>query len=97
MKKIGMLMLTGCLFILLWGCATPGQESFNQAQEFLKQNRLEEAIARLEQAIVQEPNQSEYKKALSRGEGASREAAPGRKTASGGSPLCGGGKGRSGR
>jgi curli biogenesis system outer membrane secretion channel CsgG len=64
MKKIGMLMLTGCLFILLWGCATPGQESFNQAQEFLKQNRLEESIARLEQAIVLEPKQLEYKKAL---------------------------------
>ena len=52
------------VLVVLSGCATPGQESFNQAQEFLKQNRLEESIARLEQAIVLEPNQSEYKKAL---------------------------------
>ena len=57
-------MLTGCLFILLWGCATAGRMSYNEAQEFLQQNRLEEAIARLEQAIVQEPNELEYKKAL---------------------------------
>jgi curli biogenesis system outer membrane secretion channel CsgG len=64
MKKTGMWILTGCLFILLWGCATPGQLSFNQAQEFLQQNRLEEAITRLEQAIVLEPKQLEYKKAL---------------------------------
>jgi curli biogenesis system outer membrane secretion channel CsgG len=52
------------ILVSLSGCATPGLESFNQAQEFLRQNRLDEAIARLEQAIVLEPDQSEYKKAL---------------------------------
>lgn len=64
MKKLWTWIPAGCLLMMLWGCATPGQESFNQAQEFLKQNRLEEAIARLEQAIAQEPGQSEYRKAL---------------------------------
>lgn len=64
MKRLHCWAILCVILIALSGCATPGQENFSQAQGFLKQNRLEEAIARLEQAIVQEPNQSEYKKAL---------------------------------
>lgn len=64
MKKVYVWAMLCIIVLVLSGCATPGQESFNQAQEFLKQNRLEEAIARLEQAIAQEPDQSEYKKTL---------------------------------
>ncbi|MEW6334241.1 MAG: CsgG/HfaB family protein [Thermodesulfobacteriota bacterium] len=64
MKRVHVWAVVCIIVLLLSGCATPGQESFHQAQEFLKQNRLEEAIARLEQAIAQEPDQSEYRKAL---------------------------------
>ena len=64
MKRFHGWVILCITLVVLWGCATPGQESFNQAQEFLQQNRLEEAIARLEQAIVLEPDQSEYKKTL---------------------------------
>jgi curli biogenesis system outer membrane secretion channel CsgG len=64
MKRLHCWAILCVILIALSGCAGPGQESFNQAQEFLKQNRLEEAIARLEQAVVQEPGQPEYKKAL---------------------------------
>jgi len=64
MERLHVWALLCVILFVLTGCATPGQESFNQAQEFLKQNRLEEAIARLEQAIIQEPAQSEYRKAL---------------------------------
>jgi tetratricopeptide (TPR) repeat protein len=64
MKSIQSWTVLCAILIVLAGCAGPGQESFNQAQEFLKQNRLDEAIARLEQAVVQEPGQPEYKKTL---------------------------------
>jgi len=64
MKRLHGWAILCVILVVLSGCATPGQESFNQAQEFLQQNRLEEAIARLEQAIVQGPDQQEYKKAL---------------------------------
>lgn len=64
MKRLQGLAVLFVMLIMLFGCATPGQESFNEAQTFLAQNRLEEAIARLEQAIVKEPDQPEYKKAL---------------------------------
>ena len=64
MKRLQGLAVLCVMLIMLFGCATPGQESFNEAQTFLAQNRLEEAIARLEQAIVKEPDQPEYKKAL---------------------------------
>lgn len=64
MKRLQGWAILCVMLIALSGCATPGQESFNEAQTFLAQNRLEEAIARLEQAIVKEPDQPEYKKAL---------------------------------
>jgi tetratricopeptide (TPR) repeat protein len=65
MKRLHCWAILCIILIALSGCATPaGLENFNQAQDFLKQNRLEEAIARLEQAIIQEPDQMEYKKAL---------------------------------
>lgn len=64
MKRLQVWAILCIILPVLSGCATPGQENFNQAQEFLKQNRLEEAIARLEQAIAQEPDQSEYRKTL---------------------------------
>jgi curli biogenesis system outer membrane secretion channel CsgG len=64
MKRLHSWAILCVILFMLSGCATPGQESFNQAQEFLKQNRLEEAITRLEQAITQEPDQTEYKKTL---------------------------------
>ena len=64
MRKLQGWAILCVMLITLSGCATPGQESFNEAQTFLAQNRLEEAIVRLEQAIVKEPDQPEYKKAL---------------------------------
>lgn len=53
------------IVVVIYGCAIqPGQESFNVGQGLVKGNRLEEAIAMLEDAVAKEPQNMEYMSAL---------------------------------
>ncbi len=65
MKTKGAVVVAAWLLgLLLGGCAGPGRESFDLGMQLSQQGRLEEAIARYEEALRQEPNQPEYKTAL---------------------------------
>jgi tetratricopeptide (TPR) repeat protein len=48
------------LSMVIYGCATPGGDSFKLGQELAKNNRLEEAIAMYEDALAKDPKNAEY-------------------------------------
>ncbi|HXX34919.1 MAG TPA: CsgG/HfaB family protein [Thermodesulfobacteriota bacterium] len=50
--------------MVIYGCATPGGESFKLGKELAKNNRLEEAIAMYEDAVAKEPKNAEYQDTL---------------------------------
>ncbi|MBA4393928.1 MAG: hypothetical protein C0407_10285 [Desulfobacca sp.] len=50
--------------LVLFGCAGPGQESFSLGKQLAGQDRLEEAMAKYEQAVAQEPDNPEYRQTL---------------------------------
>lgn len=52
--------------ILIYGCVSPGKESFDTAQGLIKANRFEEAISMLDDAVTKEPDNQEYKAELKR-------------------------------
>jgi tetratricopeptide (TPR) repeat protein len=60
--KFAILLFLFALFI--YGCVTPGQESFQLGQTLLSQNRVEDAVSMYEDAIAKEPENEEYKNAL---------------------------------
>ncbi|MBI4681870.1 MAG: hypothetical protein HY757_02065 [Nitrospirae bacterium] len=62
-------IILAALMLAVYGCATPGNESFNLGQELAGQDRLEEAIAMYEEALVKEPDKPEYKNALANAKG----------------------------
>ncbi|MBI4839198.1 MAG: hypothetical protein HY806_08705 [Nitrospirae bacterium] len=46
--------------LAVYGCATPGKESFDLGQELVKHNRFEEAMSMFEDALKKEPGNPEY-------------------------------------
>ncbi|MBI5893362.1 MAG: hypothetical protein HZB79_06900 [Deltaproteobacteria bacterium] len=50
----------------IYGCVTPGLESFNLGQDLAKNDRLEEAIVMLEDAVNKEPQNTQYLESLSK-------------------------------
>ncbi|MBI5409793.1 MAG: hypothetical protein HZA14_10545 [Nitrospirae bacterium] len=60
-KKV---VLLAAIMLAVYGCATPGKESFKLGQELSRQDRLEEAIAMYEDALVTEPDNVEYRSAM---------------------------------
>lgn len=52
------------LSMIIFGCATPGGDSFKLGQELAKNNRLEEAISMYEDALAKDPKNTEYAKIL---------------------------------
>lgn len=64
-KKLYRIIATGIIIIFLTACATVN-ESYKQGQEFVKDNRWEEAISYFEKAVKDEPENQEYKDALIR-------------------------------
>lgn len=71
MKNFKGFLCLMCLLSLaaLFGCAGPGQESFNLGRQLAGQDRLEDAIAKYEQAAAQEPDNPEYKQVLVQAKG----------------------------
>jgi tetratricopeptide (TPR) repeat protein len=63
MRKINLTLLI-ILSMVIFGCATPGMDSFKLGQELAKNNRLEEAIAMYEDALAKEPKNTEYQDIL---------------------------------
>lgn len=63
MKRI-LLLLVIVGAMVIYGCVTPGTESFNLGLELAKSNRLEEAIAMYEDALAKEPQNPEFTEAL---------------------------------
>ncbi|MCX7965658.1 MAG: CsgG/HfaB family protein [Syntrophorhabdaceae bacterium] len=61
MKPFKQLFLIIITMAIIYGCASPGKESFDTAQSLIKANRLEEAISMLEDAVAKEPDNQEYK------------------------------------
>jgi len=61
------------LVLAVYGCATPGRESFNLGQELAKQDRLDEAMAMYEDALKKEPDNSEYVSAMKKAKNALSE------------------------
>ena len=70
-KKLYMVIATGIIIIFLAACAGVN-ESYKQGQDFVKDNRWEEAIVYFDQAVKEVPDNQEYKDALTR---AKQEAA----------------------
>lgn len=62
-KKLFRVIVTGIMIIFLSACVALN-ESYKQGQEFAKNNRWEEAIAYFEKAVKDEPDNQEYKDAL---------------------------------
>ncbi|MBI4689723.1 MAG: hypothetical protein HY754_05610 [Nitrospirae bacterium] len=60
--KFRFLFLVIALFV--YGCVTPGKESFNLGKDLAAQNRLEDAISMYEEAVAKEPGNEEYKNVL---------------------------------
>src|SRR3972149_8014371 len=58
------LALLAVLSMVIYGCATPGGDSFKLGQELAKNNRREEAIAMYEDALAKEPKNAEYRDIL---------------------------------
>jgi tetratricopeptide (TPR) repeat protein len=76
MKKRNTYLLVASLTILIFLAACAGtNESFKQGQDFVKDNRWEEAIAYFQKAVSEEPNNQEFKDELAR---AKQEAAKAR-------------------
>lgn len=63
MRKRNLTLLI-VLSMVIYGCATPGGDSFKLGQELAKNNRLEEAIAMYEDALAKEPKNTEYRDIL---------------------------------
>jgi len=63
MEKRIFIILT-FVVLTIYGCATPGKESFKLGLELARQDRLEEAIAMYEDALKKEPRISDYPKYL---------------------------------
>ena len=64
-KRLYRVIATGIMIIFLAACGAVN-ESYKQGQEFVKDNRWEEAIAYFEKAVKDEPDNQEYKDALTR-------------------------------
>ncbi len=64
-KKLFMVIATGIIIIFLVACGAVN-ESYKQGQEFVKDNRWDEAIAYFEKAVKEEPDNQEFKDALTR-------------------------------
>ena len=62
-KKLYMVIATGIIIIFLAACAAVN-ESYKQGQDFVKDNRWEEAIVYFDQAVKEVPDNQEYKDAL---------------------------------
>lgn len=62
--KIRLLVFFFIAAFFVYGCATPGRESFELGQNLAKQNRLEEAFVMYEDAAAKEADNQEYKDAL---------------------------------
>lgn len=62
-KRLFRVIVTGIMIIFLSACVALN-ESYKQGQEFAKNNRWEEAIAYFEKAVKDEPDNQEYKDAL---------------------------------
>ncbi len=54
------------LVMLVYGCATPGKESFKIGLELENQNRLEESLSMFDDAVAKERNNDEYAIAAAR-------------------------------
>jgi tetratricopeptide (TPR) repeat protein len=63
MRKRNLTLLV-LLSMVIYGCATPGGDSFKLGQELAKNNRMEEAIAMYEDALAKEPKNTEYRDIL---------------------------------
>ena len=63
MRKRNLTLLI-ILSMVIFGCATPGMDSFKLGQELAKNNRMEEAIAMYEDALAKEPKNTEYQDIL---------------------------------
>ncbi len=63
MRKRNLTLLI-ILSMVIFGCATPGMDSFKLGQELAKNNRVEEAIAMYEDALAKEPKNTEYQDIL---------------------------------
>ena len=63
MRKRNLTLLV-VLSMVIYGCATPGGDSFKLGQELAKNNRPEEAIAMYEDALAKEPKNAEYRDIL---------------------------------
>ncbi len=74
-KKMNRVIAIGIMIFFLAACAV--NESYKQGQEFVKDNRWEEAIAYFEKAVKDEPEKQEFKDALTR---AKQDAAKARLT-----------------
>ncbi|HOV89614.1 MAG TPA: CsgG/HfaB family protein [Syntrophorhabdaceae bacterium] len=66
MKYFKLFFMLIISIVLVYGCVSPGKESFDTAQSLIKANRLEEAISMLEDAVAKEPDNQEYKAELKR-------------------------------
>ncbi len=75
-KRLYVMLATGIIITFLAACGAVN-ESYKQGQEFVKDNRFEEAIVYFETAVKEEPDNQEYKDALA---GAKRDAAKARYT-----------------
>ena len=64
-KKLSKVFAIGIIITFLAACGAVN-ESYKQGQEFVKDNRWEEAIAYFEKAVNEEPGNQEYKDALAR-------------------------------
>ena len=69
MKKRVLIIFAVFTLFIIYGCATPGRESFDLGQELAKQNRLEESIAMYEDALKKEPDNPEYLSAIKNAKG----------------------------
>ncbi|PKN76535.1 MAG: hypothetical protein CVU52_04415, partial [Deltaproteobacteria bacterium HGW-Deltaproteobacteria-10] len=63
-EKMSKVIAIGIMIIFLGACAV--NESYKQGQQFVKDNRWEEAIAYFEKAVKDEPENQEFKDALTR-------------------------------
>lgn len=75
-KRLYRGITTGIIIIFLTACGAVN-ESYKQGQEFIKDNRWEEAIAYFEKAVKEEPDNQDFKNALT---GAKKDAAKARLT-----------------
>ncbi|HQH42751.1 MAG TPA: CsgG/HfaB family protein [Syntrophorhabdaceae bacterium] len=66
MKYFRIFFLLILSLAIVYGCVSPGKESFDTAQSLIKSNRLEEAISMLEDAVAKEPDNQEYKNELNK-------------------------------